>query len=357
MPQTKSSLIFIPDISGFTEFVNKTEISHSQHIVSELLELLIDADDLDMKVAEVEGDAVVFYKHQEVPPVQHLIDQSVKMFIRFHEHIRRYETQRICQCGACSTAGNLSLKFIVHQGPLGFTNIKNTTKPFGATLVLAHKLMKNEVPKNEYILFSDAFFGQDFVGIKEDPHIGHLMSCVSDYDKIGQVNYKYLSFAKLHSRIKDIGPLPPSARTKNPVIGKLKVNMPVQEVYQYLSDFELKKVWDKKILDIRYEKDRINRTGTKHVCILQHGTMKIETVRPDPGAHNIVYGEKTSSMPFIREMASYYFLDSDGTTTDIKIEIHYVLIPIIGKLMKPFIKRKMERMVRDFITSFPGSMQ
>ena len=33
------SLLYIPDISGFTEFVHQTEIEHSRHIVSELLEL------------------------------------------------------------------------------------------------------------------------------------------------------------------------------------------------------------------------------------------------------------------------------------------------------------------------------
>lgn len=39
-----SALIFIPDISGFTNFVTKTEIQHSNHIITELIELLIDAN-------------------------------------------------------------------------------------------------------------------------------------------------------------------------------------------------------------------------------------------------------------------------------------------------------------------------
>ena len=34
-------LLFIPDISGFTRFVNETEIDHSRLIIQELLE---DAD-------------------------------------------------------------------------------------------------------------------------------------------------------------------------------------------------------------------------------------------------------------------------------------------------------------------------
>ncbi len=39
----QKALFFIPDISGFTNFVNNTELEHSIHIISELLELLIDS--------------------------------------------------------------------------------------------------------------------------------------------------------------------------------------------------------------------------------------------------------------------------------------------------------------------------
>ena len=48
------SLLFIPDITGFTKFVNDTEVAHGQHIVAELLELIIDSDRLGMTVSEVE---------------------------------------------------------------------------------------------------------------------------------------------------------------------------------------------------------------------------------------------------------------------------------------------------------------
>lgn len=32
---SEQTLLFIPDISGFTKFVNETEISHSEHIITE----------------------------------------------------------------------------------------------------------------------------------------------------------------------------------------------------------------------------------------------------------------------------------------------------------------------------------
>lgn len=47
--------------------MNSTEVSHSQHVISELLELIIDSDELGLTVSEVEGDAVMFYKTGEPP--------------------------------------------------------------------------------------------------------------------------------------------------------------------------------------------------------------------------------------------------------------------------------------------------
>ncbi|MBA3648149.1 MAG: hypothetical protein H0W62_06305 [Chitinophagales bacterium] len=44
-------LLFIHDISGFTKFVNETEINHSRLIIQELLEILVDANQLDLTVS------------------------------------------------------------------------------------------------------------------------------------------------------------------------------------------------------------------------------------------------------------------------------------------------------------------
>ena len=50
-------LLFIPDISGFTQFVNETEIDHSRLIIQELLEILINANEIGLEISEIEGDA------------------------------------------------------------------------------------------------------------------------------------------------------------------------------------------------------------------------------------------------------------------------------------------------------------
>jgi hypothetical protein len=151
------SLVYIPDISGFTDFVNNTEINHAQHIISELLELIIDSNEIGMEVAEIEGDAVLFYKHNQIPSAEEVIRQSENMFVAFHNHLMRYESERLCQCGACSSASDLTIKIIAHTGEIGFTKIKDHTKPFGSTLVEAHRLLKNDIEVHEYLLLTDHF--------------------------------------------------------------------------------------------------------------------------------------------------------------------------------------------------------
>ena len=83
-------LFFIPDIGGFTKFVNETEISHSQHVISELLELLVDSNEIGLEVSEFEGDAVLFYCTTP-PTLDKLLAQAKKMFLNFHLHLKEKE--------------------------------------------------------------------------------------------------------------------------------------------------------------------------------------------------------------------------------------------------------------------------
>ena len=148
------ALYFMPDISGFTKFVNNTELEHSIHIISELLELLIDSKTIDLKLVEIEGDALFMFT-TEIPNYKKLIEQTTTMLEAFHTHIGSYETMRICNCGSCKTTTNLELKFLVHYGDLAFMKVKNFVKPYGRDVIKIHRLLKNHVPINEYLLFTN----------------------------------------------------------------------------------------------------------------------------------------------------------------------------------------------------------
>ena len=89
-------LLFIPDISGFTRFVNETEIDHSRLIIQELLDILINANQIGLEVSEIEGDAILFYKFGESPGLEKLYQQVEKMFCDFHRHLNAYDHLRYC---------------------------------------------------------------------------------------------------------------------------------------------------------------------------------------------------------------------------------------------------------------------
>src|SRR5689334_13434266 len=109
-------LLFIPDISGFTRFVNQTDIEHSRLIIQELLEVLINSNETDLVVSEIEGDAILFYKFGERPSLETVYKQVEKMFCEFHRRLIIYDNHRFCYCAACNTAAELTLKVITHYG-------------------------------------------------------------------------------------------------------------------------------------------------------------------------------------------------------------------------------------------------
>lgn len=152
----QSGFIFIPDISGFTNFVNAVELQHSRHVIQELLEIILTTNQMGLKISEVEGDAVLFYQLGEMPDLNLVSDQVERMFLSFHEHLLQYDNKRTCHCDACISAINLSLKFIAHYGEFTEYNIGNFTKLIGKDIIVAHQLLKNNIPNHEYWLLSSS---------------------------------------------------------------------------------------------------------------------------------------------------------------------------------------------------------
>ncbi|HEX2617633.1 MAG TPA: DUF2652 domain-containing protein [Flavobacteriales bacterium] len=148
-------LLFIPDISGFTRFVTGMEIQHSRQIIQRLLEVLIDANQLDLEISEVEGDAILFYRFGERPDMTEVYAQIERMFCDFHRQLRTYDQRRLCQCQPCRTAVELSLKVITHYGEFTGYNVKHFSKLIGKDVIVAHQLLKNDIAEHEYWLVTD----------------------------------------------------------------------------------------------------------------------------------------------------------------------------------------------------------
>lgn len=147
-------LIYLPDISGFSKFVNEIDIEHGEEIISELIENIIASDRLDLDISEIEGDAILYYRFGDDITPDLLLKQSEITFNNFHTKIVKLQSTRICECNACSSIKNLSLKFIAHFGEMKILKIGNFNKLYGKGLIVAHRLLKNQLNEKEYVLFT-----------------------------------------------------------------------------------------------------------------------------------------------------------------------------------------------------------
>lgn len=346
MTKANSTLLFIPDISGFTEFVNKTEISHSRHIISELLELIINSDKNGMSVSEIEGDAVLFFK-DEVPSVSDLIEQCQFTFKNFHSHLQRYDTERICRCGACETASKLSLKFIVHAGNVEKINIKEHHKLHGKDVILAHRLLKNSIDLSEYILISDNLNANQKSITNTTKDWIQLLHGKATYDNLDDINYTYIPLKSLHEQLPDSSAITFPGLSQEKIIFENTINAPVDVVYENFTNFEKRMEWNEDIKDIIMHGKSLNKTGSLHTCLVGPYSLDIESIGRLENQDRIIYGERLNKFKGLRDIVSIFTFEKKGDQTHIIAEVDYKIKSFLGKLLKPMVRKMLQKQTED----------
>jgi hypothetical protein len=336
----QNAILFIPDISGFTEFVHYTDINHSRHIISELLELLLDSNTMQLELAEIDGDALFLYKLVNEVHVESIQHQIEKMYLAFHAHLKRYEYQRICSCGACSSAYNLKLKFIVHYGEIEFIEVKASKKPYGSNVIQVHRLLKNNVPIDEYALFTENVKPLDK---KQDKVI------TTAYD-FGDISFTYNPLQDLKNKLPKVDPIPDDV-PKHKLFDETEIiKLPINDLYEVISNFDYRLLWVKGVVKVEYEKNKVNRLGEKHKCLFNKNNDVVQTTVTKKAKKNqLVYGESTTDVPFTKRCNSYFVLEElDDGRTKLNIEVFADFKPF-GIIMKPFLKSKLKQNISESI--------
>ncbi len=124
MNDTQHGHLLLADISGYTSYVATTELTHSQEILTELLECIIECVKPLMTISKIEGDAVFAYAPEaDIPRGETLLELIESTYLAFR--LRRDASRRrtTCTCNACRNIPNLDLKFITHHGEYFVQNI------------------------------------------------------------------------------------------------------------------------------------------------------------------------------------------------------------------------------------------
>jgi hypothetical protein len=80
--------------------------------------LILKANQIDLTVSGIEGNAILFYKIGEPPDLMAAYEQVEKMFLAFHKHLQWYENKSTCHCNACISVIDLILKTITQYGKI-----------------------------------------------------------------------------------------------------------------------------------------------------------------------------------------------------------------------------------------------
>lgn len=166
-----SGCVVIVDISGYTEFVkmHRTAMVHAEQIITDLMESVLDVQGPPLVLDKLMGDAATFYSRDAGEgSAAGIAAQVVRFFDSFNESEGVLVSCNVCICDACNQMGSLRLKAILHHGDLLLKEMGGGTELAGPDVILPHRLLKNSVEGDEYILMTKAFHDRagDLVGLK-----------------------------------------------------------------------------------------------------------------------------------------------------------------------------------------------
>ncbi|HKO79461.1 MAG TPA: DUF2652 domain-containing protein [Chitinophagaceae bacterium] len=331
-------LIFIPDISGFTKFVNQSEIEHSRLIIQELLETLINANESGLEISEIEGDAILFYRFGEPLDLQKLYTQVEKMFCAFHRHLAAYEHRRLCQCKACISAIDLSLKVVTHYGEFTSYNVKNFHKLIGKDIIVAHQLLKNDIEEHEYWLvtknLSKNHPPQDFADwMKWDESVKQTES--------GAIPFHYTQLSELKKEIPS-EPLPQldlSEKVKMVSVSR-EYDATTKELFFTAGHFEFRHRWQEGVKQVVEVTHTLPVIGSRYRHILDNGQAVLYTssFSYDPDS-KIVFSETDEKT----KTSTHFVLEKiNENKSRLTLELYLPKNFIAQTFFKIAMKRKME---------------
>ncbi len=195
------TLICIPDISGFTQFMSDVDFELTSKVIPSLLNNIIYSNEIELKVSEIEGDAVLFYKPGELPPFDQLVSQCQYFYTAFYEQLSVLRNRYSHEDGASKIPKILGLKIILHFGEkVGLMSVGKNIKLIGEDVIVAHKFLKNNIQIDEYILISDKLMDQYKLDISDnDFHWANVNEDKIKIEHMGSMNFSYINLAPLIS--------------------------------------------------------------------------------------------------------------------------------------------------------------
>ena len=192
--------LLIADITGYTAYLNESELEHAQDSLASLIRLLITHTRPPLAISRLEGDAVISYAIDgSFIQGQLLVDMIEETYVSFQQALEGMVMNTTCTCNACRNIGGLDLKFFVHHGEFVRQSLGGHDELVGRDVNIVHRLTKNTVTSvtgmRAYTLYTrqtvEALGLQDFAATltphrEAYPDVGELDVVVQDMAPVWQ---------------------------------------------------------------------------------------------------------------------------------------------------------------------------
>ena len=191
--KTHDTIFILPDISHYTRFMTGNEFSfaHAQHIVFSLINAMIARATKTVELSKLEGDAALFFVDAGKCSPQELGETVTGIFQAFFIEQERLLDSNLCPCRACRGIADLDLKIFVHRGEAARFEFKGSIDHFGTDVIILHRMMKNNVAGDRYVMVTEAAKGsislqmlnESYEVAEEIEHLGEVKAHVFDLDE------------------------------------------------------------------------------------------------------------------------------------------------------------------------------
>jgi hypothetical protein len=344
---TQNGTLIIPDITGYTEFLAQVDLVHGQHIIAELLELLMEGNQLQLELSEIEGDAILFYKMGAPISLTELESQVKRWFTDFHRKLARMRQDIFCNCGACANLGALSLKFVVHYGEIGNFPIGGRNKLIGKDVVLAHRLLKNSLDLREYFLLTEEAF-QASHGLEPDKGTEHqeeYLPLEDQYPVFGAVSSRYLNLAPfLESLAKLPMELNEMPKTDSYLFGEINFSGSMERTVWALTDLDATAQWTEGVQRMIYDRTQPMGKGHHHICVIngKNNEVTVDTIAQTGDKFVISFRIKPPIL-ILKNLYRTMRVKKEGQNVRVEFFMYYSRRPLVGRLFDWVIAPQLQR--------------
>jgi uncharacterized protein YndB with AHSA1/START domain len=185
--EVRKGCLALADISGYTRYLGGVELEHSQDVLADLLGTVARELEAIGDLAKLEGDAVFVCQRRPGADGEMLLAALDAAYFAFARRRRTIELRSSCTCEACAQIPSLDLKLIAHYGEFVEHVVAARPEVVGHDVVVAHRLLKNEVSRQTGIDAFALITDQCCNALSINPARLGLVAHVERYDDVGEV--------------------------------------------------------------------------------------------------------------------------------------------------------------------------